>query len=609
MKIEVIFNLIGAASLFAAELWLFINRKKLKYSKWVLAPLEISIFLYFFIAFSNTLEHSGISSFFDPFEDIAEIIFTLTFLFFINNWHSQHSIEVIKNKESWLNSAFEYLPEGILTTDASGKILFLNKEMEEMTGWHREEARNRLAGEILSFEDKETKLPLDYNPFSEILTGSVSHKFTRGINIKNRKSGKTLVMNSTSLIHGEKGEILGAVGAFRDISEFDSLTEQLNHTHKMEAMGQLAGGVAHDLNNMLGGIMGAADLLKLELFDEGISKYDDLIGIITNSTLNGRELTSNLLAFGRKGSILSTPVSINAVIEKTAAMAERTIGREYNLETEIKSDNLYIIGDPSQIQNALLNLILNARDAQPEGGTISVIAESICVEKDWCRDCELKLPDGNYVRVCVKDRGSGISPDLQKKIFEPFFTTKAEGKGTGLGLAAVYKTAISHQGRITVESRPGEGSTFNLYFPQVQNYAESGKTAAVEPSLRKGTKTILVIDDEPMLRTTISMMLDQCGMISLQAESGEKGLELFREKNGSIDAVFLDMVMPGMNGSEILVKMKEYNRDIPVILTSGFVNQDDDLPSLASGFLHKPFRINELLEVLKLCFSTKAKND
>ncbi len=606
MNLVVLCNLLAALALITAEFRLFFRRKQLKLTQWVLAPLEISIFLYFLIALSNVLEHGGITGFFDPFEDIAEIIFTFTFLFFINNWRSQKSMETIRNKESWLNSAFEYLPEGIITTDGDGKIQFLNREMEDMTGWSRAEARGRDAGDILVFADKESGKPVNYNPFRALLSESPANRFPRGIFIRNRNGEMTLVMNSVSLIRNPEGRVLGAVGAFRDIGEFDSLMEQLTHTHKMEAIGQLAGGVAHDLNNMLGGILGAADLLKLEFSEDGITGYDKMIDIIINSTINGRELTSNLLAFSRKGKILSTPISMNDIIVKTAAIAERTIGKQYALTTEIPIEPLLIVGDPSQIQNSLLNLILNARDAQPRGGLITVSADGVMKQDGWCNDCEERLTGGDYVRLRVKDQGEGIPPEIQKKIFEPFFTTKPEGKGTGLGLAAVYGTVISHKGTIHLDSRIGEGTCFSLYFPRVKS-SDTGKSRedGYVPSGHSG-KTVLVIEDEAILRSTIAMMLDQCGMRCLPAENGERGIKLFREKQGSIDAVFLDMVMPGMSGADVLVHLKQIQPDIPVIMTSGF-SSTGSLTVRPDGFLKKPFRMNELLEILNRCLNREKE--
>jgi len=558
----------------------------------IFTPLLFSILLYLFIVTSNFLEHTGITSCFDPFEDIAEIVFTLVFLFFVYNWRKQQSFEIIGNQETWLRSTLESIADGIITTDREGRVLQMNKTMEEYTGWLQKEASGLQANEILSFLDKNLKEPVSYDPFQNALKLNRESGFPQGILLRARHGQTTLVADSTSAIISPKNEILGAVGIFRDMSRYESLIEQLTHTHKMEAIGQLAGGVAHDLNNMLGGIIGAADLIRTRLSKECVHDYDRMIDIILNSAKNAADLTANLLAFSRRGKILSTPISIQDVIHATIALAERTIDKRILLKADCPSENLMIIGDPSQLQNALLNLVLNARDAIPGSGTIVIEARKEYLNEEWCSASSLETAPGEYIRISVQDDGQGIPAENQDRIFEPFFTTKAEGKGTGLGLSAVYGTVVNHHGTITMNSKPGEGTKFSLYFPVSYSDFIQRETGKYEPHHGRGT--ILLIEDEEMLRSSTKMILEDSGYNTILASCGEDGITLFMENRNDITIVLLDMIMPGMNGREVYSKLRDIDPKIPVIMTSGFTNEKN-IPEGVACFLKKPYNLNELL--------------
>ena len=262
MNPTVVLSLISAAGFLTAALILALKKKRLALKAGLVIPLYLALFLYTFIVVSNFLEHTQISSFYDPIEDISEIVFTLIFLFFAHSWRRQKSFEIIQNQETWLSSTLQSIADGVLTTDKDGNVLHINQTMEQFTGWQNKEVFSKPVDTILKFLDKTTQKPIEYNPFKRVLEEGKSIAYPKGTLIAGRDGKSTVVADTTSLIKSPEGNILGAVGIFRDMTEYESLTEQLAHTHKMEAVGQLAGGVAHDLNNMLGGIMGAADVIN-----------------------------------------------------------------------------------------------------------------------------------------------------------------------------------------------------------------------------------------------------------------------------------------------------------------------------------------------------------
>jgi two-component system, cell cycle sensor histidine kinase and response regulator CckA len=559
-------------------------------------PLLFSILLYVFVVASNVLEHSNTTAYFDPAEDVAEILFPLVFIFFANNWRQRQSLEDLRRQEAWLRITLESLADGIMTTNRRGQVLQLNRVMEKLTGRDRSKVAGLDAGQVLSFLDKKTGAPILFNPFEEVLTGGDTGNEPRGLVLRAADGETTAISEKTTAIRGESNELLGAVGIFRDMTEYDSMIKQLTHIHKMEAVGQLAGGVAHDLNNMLAGIMGAADLLNGRMTLEEKEKYGNLTKLILKATERASELTANMLAFSRKGKVLSVPVLLQEVIKHTLDIAERTIDKKIRLECHLPDEPLKVIGDSAQLQNCFLNLLLNARDAMPGGGTISLSARLTWLDQDWCTNSLFRVAPGNYVCIEVRDDGAGIPEEMRQKIFEPFFTTKPEGKGTGLGLAAVYGTVVSHHGAIVLHSRVGQGSTFNLYLPATTLEIKENPKRAHHYD-EHGEGTILIIDDEAAVRVTAQMTLEQFGYSTLTARSGMEGLEIYRRHRHKIEAVLLDMVMPVMNGGDVLAELRKIDPKVRVIISSGYT-ENENIPADISSFLKKPYRNDELIAAI-----------
>ncbi len=371
----------------------------------------------------------------------------------------------------------------------------------------------------------------------------------------------------------------------------NKLESQLQQTQKMEAIGILAGGIAHDFNNMLGGIMGAAELLGYHLPND--AKAKQLHQTILDSTTRAADLTKQLLAFSRQSVKATTTVNLHGVIQEIVALTKRTLNKQIIIEANLRAKTSCVMGDPSLLHNALLNLCINASQAMPEGGILRLNTQNTWVDEDYGTS-SFKLQPGQYIEVEVQDNGCGIAQEHLGYIFEPFFTTKEQGKGTGLGLSSVYGTVQQHSGAINVYSELGKGTSFLILLPICED-AEKVLTNFVD--IKKGSGCILVVDDEVIMRSTAKAILESLGYEVLMAEDGEKALEIYKREKGRIDLVLLDMIMPVMNGKVCFKKLRKYDPQARVMLSSGFSTEDDLQEMRRSGlkgFIRKPYLISTL---------------
>ncbi len=385
----------------------------------------------------------------------------------------------------------------------------------------------------------------------------------------------------------------------RDISEQlksqkerEELLAQLNRKETMESLGQLAGGVAHDLNNMLGGVMGATELLQLHLSDN--PKAQEYIDMILKSTERGAELIKNLLAFARKGKLIYSPVNVHLAIQEAVRLLNRTIDKRIKIEIALDSAKSIVIGDLSQLQSAILNLGVNSSHAMPDGGVLGFSTREVFLDSIYCEANPFKIDPGNYIEIEIRDTGSGIPQENLNKIFEPFFTTKETEKGTGLGLAAVHGMIEQHKGALNVYSEIGKGTVFHLMLPLTEDMELFSKP---EDEVVMGKGLILLIDDEEMIRATAAIILKRLGYDVMLARDGKKGLELFKFNKEKIDLVILDMVMPEMNGITCFEKIKEIEPKAKVIMSSGFSSDENVEALLAQGlnaFIKKPYTTGRL---------------
>ncbi len=372
----------------------------------------------------------------------------------------------------------------------------------------------------------------------------------------------------------------GEVVVVRDITQQLELTEQLRQSQKLEGVGLLAGGVAHDFNNLLTAIRGNAQLLELIADVANKEQILEHAGEILAASDRAADLTSQLLAFSRRGKLQNIPVDVHVVLGEVGRLLRRTLPKNISLDIETGASNPCMVGDPTSIHSAILNLALNARDAMPDGGQLRVRT--------------FNEPE-DMVALEVSDNGTGIPKSIQKKVFEPFFTTKAVGAGTGLGLSAVYGTVKSHHGELDLRSEPSQGTVFTLRFPAVA----AGPSAPVKQAMIDGgERAILVVDDEAGVRNMAVTALKTANFIVQDAEDGESAIVLAEHVH--FDAALVDLSMPGMHGSEVLKKLKASHPHMRVVLMSGFdlVKSDPALTEGADGFLNKPFTIATMVERL-----------
>jgi signal transduction histidine kinase len=381
----------------------------------------------------------------------------------------------------------------------------------------------------------------------------------------------------------------------RDATSRRLLEAQLQQAHKMEAVGQLAGGIAHDFNNLLAAIMGCADMLAEE---DDPEERRTLSREILEASTRGAELIAQLLAFSRRRSAALAPVDLHQLIARVVRLAQRTFDRRIEMRQQLGAARAVVEGDATQLESAILNLAVNARDAMPEGGALTFATREVNVTGADSDAAFLSLAPGRYVELSVTDTGAGIPPDVLPRIFEPFFTTKPIGKGSGLGLAAVYGTVKSHRGNVKVYSQPGQGTVFRLFFPAAQ--AEPVTLDAHAEDALRGSGRVLVVDDEATVRNTTSRMLRGLGYEVEAASSGAEALLLC--DGGRFDALVLDLMMPGMTGVQVLQRLREKGRRVPTLLVSGFdlSGSAEEGSALAEAVLQKPFTLRQLAQKMQI---------
>jgi PAS domain S-box-containing protein len=384
------------------------------------------------------------------------------------------------------------------------------------------------------------------------------------------------------------------IGSFRDVSEHKYLEEQLRLAQKMEAVGRLAGGIAHDFNNLLTAIGGTTEVVLDEMATDDPLRADLLE--VKRATNRAAALTRQLLAFSRMQVLRPRVLSLNATVGEMERMLTRLLGADVVVTTELDAHLGCVRADPSQIEQVVLNLAVNARDAMPRGGRLVIATRDVELDESWAKRYRYVKP-GPYVMLSVTDTGTGMGAELREKIFEPFFTTKEAGKGTGLGLSTVYGIVKQSDGYIWVESEPGHGSTFRVYLPRVEGTPEPEGTGHGRSSPAPEAATILLVEDEDSVRSLARRVLQRHGYTVLEAPDAPAALELSAQYAGSIDLLLTDMRMPGLNGHTLAERLAGQRPGLGVLFMSGYTEHRAELPagSERAAFLQKPFSASELL--------------
>jgi len=409
-----------------------------------------------------------------------------------------------------------------------------------------------------------------------------------------KKDGSTFPVEVVAqMIYFDGREYICSI--IRNISDRKKMSDQLRQSEKMEAVGQLAGGIAHDFNNQLAGIMGYADILREDLADN--MKLAHRVDNILLATRRAADLTSQLLAFSRKGKYRNVPVDMHRIIFEVVNLLQHSIDKKIEVRQNLRANPAETMGDPSQLQSTVLNLALNARDAMPNGGTLTFSTEIVSCDEYYCEAQMFDISPGKYLQISVVDSGEGMDEETQKKIFEPFFTTKDQGKGTGMGLAAVYGTVKNHKGFIFVDSAPRCGSTFTLHLPAVAKESAMERHNETSRESVPGVAHIMIVDDDQTVCNVGATMLKSLGYTVSVCMSGEEAVKQYRELWRTIDLVLLDVIMPIMDGKEVFLLMRQINPDIVALISSGYSidgKAEDILNEGARGFIQKPYRNSEL---------------
>ena len=499
--------------------------------------------------------------------------------------------ERLRRSEEQYMDLYENSPDMYHIVNREGTIISCNQTEADRLGYRKEELVGKPIFKLY---------PRGYHEEARRL---LQQMFERGREVQGveeqmvDKQGALIdVSINTSIIYNEEHQPVLMRAVARDITEKKRLEETIVHAQRIDSIGNLAGGISHDFNNILTSILGSTAIMKRKMKkDDPWFRFAD---IIETAAKRGAALTRQLLTFARKGTVQFKPVVINDIIVETLHLFERSIDKTISVRKDLREEISLINGDDGQIQQALLNLLINARDAMPDGGVITV---STNLDIDPRHSTVIgEQRTGAYVTVAVTDQGIGMDRSVRQRIFEPFFTTKDQGKGTGLGLSVVYGVVNSHNGFISVQSEPGKGSQFALSFPILEE-ASPGARGRRQSKLARGNETVLVIDDEVHVGEVIGGMLTNLGYKVTNVSSGMEAIALY-QKNNRFDVVVLDMNMPEMGGKETFYRLKEIDPDMHVIVSTGYSNTSIDgtpLRDAIEGFLQKPYQLEELSKIMR----------
>ena len=485
----------------------------------------------------------------------------------------------------------------LIVTNPDGTIRTINQATLDLLEYKEEELIGKPVGMIFAEEEEEEE---EVKPF---FTGTLEELAKRGV-LRNyeltykTKSGRRIPMSfNASVMRDEKGEILGLVAGAKDIRKIKETEAQLRQAQKMEAVGQLAGGVAHDFNNLLTVIRGYAELALLSVpKDEGL--YQNL-NEIRKAGERAANLTRQLLLFSRRQLMEMTPLDLNRVIQGLSEMLGRLIGEDISLSTALGPEPCTVKGDPGSMEQVIMNLVVNARDAMPDGGKIFVRTENVAVDEEYCKTHRYARP-GDFICLSVQDTGVGLDQSIIDRIFEPFFTTKGHGKGTGMGLSVVYGIVKHHQGWINVESSPGKGATFKVYLPALSVKTEEVQESPVPlKELRGRGERILLVEDDKSVRELTEEMLSKNGYIVFAAANAREAMDIFEKEGGDFDLIFCDVVLPDERGPRLADRFLKVKPGIGILFGSGYNGDKSDWRAIREGgylFLQKPFSLPDLLK-------------
>jgi two-component system, cell cycle sensor histidine kinase and response regulator CckA len=504
----------------------------------------------------------------------------------------KRAVQALQESEEKYRTLFEDSRDAIYMTTRDGWFMDVNQAALDLFGYTREE--------MLGLDLREIYVDLEDRPrFQKEIEGKGSVR-DYGMRFQKKDGTEMDCLVTATLRRADDGSILGYQGIIRDTTEQKRLENQLQQAQKMEAVGNLAGGISHDFNNILQAISGYIQLLlmKKEVYDTDRHYLKQ----IEKAAERAGELTKQLLVFSRKVKSKLRPIDLNHEIFQIHGLLQRTIPKMIDIELHLTDDLKLINADPIQLEQIIMNLVLNAKDAMPDGGKLIFETNNVILNEQFCQ-IHIGAVPGEYALLSISDTGQGMDKKIVEHIFEPFYTTKETGKGTGLGLAMVYGIVKSHGGYITCYSEPDHGTVFKIYFPflEVESLEREVEREHAD-ALRRGHETILLVDDEEMLREQGREILYRYGYKTLTAENAETAIEIYKKEKDRIDLVTLDIGMPGMGGYKCLQELLKIDPDVKVIIASGYTssaNVKEALESGASGFIGKPYDLKDMLKTVR----------
>src|SRR5262245_24280513 len=489
--------------------------------------------------------------------------------------------EALRASEERYRRLFERNLAGVIHTTADGAVRDCNEAFARMLGYAREEVLALNAAALW-------QSPADRAVYVARLRAA--RVLTDYELCLRRKDGRPAwLLGNVSMIDRGYGPA-EIQGIYIDVTERRQLEEQVRQAQKLEAVGQLAGGIAHDFNNLLTAILGN---LSLVLANQQPGANAELLEAGEKAALRAAELTSQLLGFSRRTLLKPRRLNVNATAEETVRLLRRTIDPRIVIDVQADPGLWPVQADPGQMSQVLMNLCLNARDAMPQGGRLTLRTENVVLDEAYAR-LHLEARAGEYVRLRVADTGHGIPPEVLPRIFEPFFTTKGPGRGTGLGLAMVFGIVKQHRGWLDCDTAPGRGTRFDVYLPRsaAAEQAAAAEAAPAAPQPAGGSETVLLVDDEPLLRGLGRAILERHGYHVVLAEDGEQAVKVYEQRRGRIDLVLLDLTMPRMSGREAFARLLEVDPGVRVLFASGYSAEQVNAAGhpRALGFVAKPYR-------------------
>jgi PAS domain S-box-containing protein len=517
----------------------------------------------------------------------------------------RHQAETkLRKMEQWLAATLNSVGDAVLATDTDGHITYLNPSAEALTRWTMDEAQGHSVSDVFKTIRRESCEAVE-NPVARVLEEGVVIELAAGTLLQ-RKDGTTVpIDDSAAPIRNDQGKITGVVIIFRDDTKHQQLEAKLRETQKLEGVGRLAGGIAHDFNNLLTVINGCGALLHHSMAPDDPQRTT--VEMIQQAGDRAAVLTQQILAFSRRQVLAPKILNFNEVVRSIESLLRSLLGEKIDLVTVLDPALGHVKVDPAQMGQVIMNLAVNSKDAMPRGGQLTI--ETRNVESGGQDSAEGPARPEPSVMLEVRDTGEGMDAETKKHLYDPFFTTKAMGKGTGLGLSMVYGIINQSGGRITFSSEKGRGTAFQIYFPRILAGSPEPAPSLTTIAISEGSGTILVVEDDDLVREMVKTILEMGHYVVLHARNGKEAIQIAESTMNKIDLVITDVVMPRMNGKELVRNLEPLCPNVKVLFISGYTDGiigHEGILESSTQFLQKPFGPTALLNRVREVLDSKA---